>query len=195
MPFYKTGAFGEVGFVLAALLVGFGFGFFIERGGLANARKLTRQFYLSDFTVLRVMFTAIVVAMLGLLWLALLGWMDLGKVYLNPTLLWPMIAGGALVGLGFAVGGYCPGTAVVALATAKLDALVFLGGILVGVFAFGETYGWLAGFAQSGNLGTVTLDHYLGVSPAVVAFIVVGIAVLAFWGGGKLEARFGKEET
>ena len=195
-PLYKTGAFGHVGFVIAALVIGFGFGFFLEQGGLANAKKLTRQFYLSDFTVLRVMFTGIVVAMLGILWLSLLGWMDLNLIYLNPTYLWPMIVGGILVGVGFAVGGYCPGTSVVAAATGSLDALAFIGGVLLGVFGFASLYDALSGFAKSGDLGpNATLDNWLGVSPAIVAFLIVCIALLAFWGGGKLEARFGGEEV
>jgi hypothetical protein len=196
MPLYKTGVFGEAGFVIAALLIGVGFGFFLERGGLANARKLTAQFYLTDFTVFRVMFTAIVVALLGLLWLALLGVLDLSLVYLNPTRLWPVIVGGTLVGLGFAIGGYCPGTSVPALVTGKLDAAAYLGGLLLGIFGFGELFDTFAAFTRAGDLGPgATLDHWLGVSPAVVAFVVVLIALFAFWGGSKLEARFGSGEA
>jgi hypothetical protein len=194
-PLYKTGMFGEAGFVIAALVVGFGFGFFLERGGLANARKLTGQFYLHDFTVLRVMFTAIVVAMLGLLWLALLGWLDLSLVYLNPTRLWPMLVGGLAVGLGFAVGGYCPGTSVAAAVNGKLDAVVFMGGLMAGIAVYAWLFGALpalAAFSQAGDLGPgATLDGWLGLPPAVVAFLVVLMALGAFWGGSKLEARFG----
>jgi hypothetical protein len=194
-PLFKTGVIGELGFVIAALLVGFGFGFFLEQGGLANARKLTRQFYLSDFTVLRVMFTAIVVAMLGLYGLALLGWLDMGLLYLNPTYTWPMIAGGLLVGLGFAVGGYCPGTGVVAAITGRLDGIAFLGGAFLGVFVFAELYELLEPFALSGFLGRdVTLDGWLGLQPGVIVLLVVLMAIGAFWGSGKLEARFGDKE-
>ncbi len=195
-PLFKTGVFGEVGFVIAALIIGALFGFFLERGGLANARKLTAQFYLTDFTVLRVMFTAILVAMLGLLWLALLGVLDLNLVYLNPTRLWPMIVGGILVGLGFAIGGYCPGTSVPALATGKLDAGVYMAGLMVGIFGFGELFDSFASFSRAGELGpNATLDRWLGVSPAVVAFIIVLFALFAFWGGSKLEARFSGGEA
>jgi uncharacterized protein len=194
-PFYKMGAFGYWGFVVSALVVGFGFGFFIERGGLGDARKLTGQFYLRDFTVLRVMFSAIVVAMLGILSLSLLGVLDLREVYINPAFVWPMIVGGLLVGLGFAIGGYCPGTSLVAAVNGKIDGLVFMVGLLLGIFLFGELYNSLAGFTRSGALAPpATLDSWLGVSPATVGLIVVAMALFAFWGGGKLEARFGAKE-
>ncbi len=195
-PLFKTGVFGEVGFVLAALLVGVAFGFFLERGGLANARKLTAQFYLTDFTVLRVMFTAIVVAALGLMWLALLGVLDLGLVYISPARIWPVVVGGSLVGLGFSVGGYCPGTSVPALVTGKLDAGAYMGGLLLGILLYGEVFNGLASFAATGDASSpLTLDRWLGLSPALVVFFLVLIALLTFWGGSKLEARFGGEEA
>jgi len=95
---------------LAALAAGLGvgllFGFFLERGGLGDARKLTALFYLQDFTVLKVMFTAMVVASGGLLVLGAAGLVELGEIAIPGTYLWPQLAGGLLVGIGFAVGGY-----------------------------------------------------------------------------------------
>jgi uncharacterized protein len=191
-PLFKSGVLGEAGFIVSALIVGLLFGFFLERGGLANAKKLTAQFYLTDWTVLKAMFTAIVVAALGLYGLALVGWLNLDEVYLNPSRLWPMSVGGVLVGIGFAVGGYCPGTSLVAVVTGKLDALAFVGGLFVGIGVFSISYRWLAGFTRAGDLGPgMTLDAWLGVSPAVIVFGIVLLAVFAFWGGSKLEARFG----
>ncbi len=108
-------------------MIGIGFGFFLEQAGFGSARKLTNQFYFKDMAVFRVMFTAIVTAMLGLFYLSALGWVDLSLVYISPTYLWPQIVGGLLLGVGFIVGGYCPGTSMVAVATGKLDALVFVG--------------------------------------------------------------------
>jgi hypothetical protein len=191
MPLYKTGALGEVGFVVSALVVGAAFGWFLERGGLANPRKLTAQFYLEDFTVLQAMFTAIVVAMLGLYGLALVGVLDLDLVYLNPTFVWPMTTGGVLVGLGFAIGGYCPGTSVVAAATGRLDALAFIGGILAGVSLYAALSAGLAGFARAGEVAApATLDAWLGVGAGTVVFAIALMAVGVFW----LVSRFtGKE--
>ena len=94
-------------------MIGIGFGFFLERAGFGSARKLTDQFYFKDMAVFRVMFTAIVTAMLGLFYLAACGWVDLSLVYIQPTYLWPQIVGGLLLGVGFVVGGYCPGTSLV----------------------------------------------------------------------------------
>lgn len=190
-PLYKLGVFGNAGFIASALLVGLIFGFFLQAGGLADARKLTGQFYLDDFTVLKAMFTAILVAMVGLYWLALVGVLDLDKVYLNPTRLWPMATGGALVGLGFAIGGYCPGTSLVAAVAGKLDGLAFIGGLLAGIAGFALSYGALAGFAKAGDMGPgMTLDRWLGIDPAILVFLIVLMGLAIFWGGTRLEARF-----
>lgn len=193
-PFYKTGAFGEIGFVISALFVGFGFGYFLERGGLTNPRKLTAQFYLKDFTVLQAMFTAIVVAMLGIYTLALLGILELDLVYLNPTYVWPMGIGGALVGLGFAIGGYCPGTSVVAAVTGRIDALAFVGGLFLGITVFAEIYDSIVAFTRSGAVAQpATLDSWLGIGAGTVVFLVVLAAIAIFWLIGKLENSHEKE--
>jgi len=195
-PLYKTGVFGETGFVLSALLVGVGFGFFLERGGLTNPRKLTSQFYLKDFTVLQAMLAAIVVAMVGLYVLALLDVLDLDLVYLNPTYAWPMIVGGALVGAGFAVGGYCPGTSLVAAVTGRRDALAFIGGMVLGIGLFGEIYELVAGFARAGAVARpATLGTWLGLGAGTVVFLVVVMAVGVFWLIGKFQDRATEEVT
>ncbi len=105
-PLYKYGLFGEATSFLLALLIGIGFGFLLEKAGFSSAKKLVSQFYFEDFTVLKVMFTAIVVAMLGLLYLNWAGWLDLSKVYVTTTYLWPQLVGGLILGIGFAIGGY-----------------------------------------------------------------------------------------
>ncbi len=193
-PLYKTGAFGEVGFVIAALVVGIGFGFFLERGGLTNPRKLTAQFYLKDFTVLQVMFTAIVVAMVGLYALALVGVLDLDLVYLDPTHLWPDLVGGAMVGIGFSVGGYCPGTSIAAAATGRRDALAFIGGMMLGIEGFAVLYPQLAGFTRAGTVAPpATVDRWLGLGAGTVVFLIALMAVAVFWLISKLVHSPGEE--
>ena len=118
-PFYKYGLFGDEISLLVAFVLGLGFGFFLERAGFGSARKLAAQFYLYDMSVFKVMFTAIVTAMLGVTYLGWLGWLDLDLVYLVPTHLGPQIVGGLVLGVGFVVGGYCPGTSVAALASSR----------------------------------------------------------------------------
>jgi len=189
-PFYKFGLFGDEASLIVAFLIGIGFGFFLEQGGFGSARKLTAQFYFRDMAVFRVMFTAIVTAMLGLFYLAAIGWVDPALVFIQPTYLWPQIAGGLLLGVGFIVGGYCPGTSLVAAATGKLDALVVIAGIFAGVFVIGEAWPAIVGFAESSALGRLTLPEVLGLSPGLVVFLVVLMAIGGFWGAAALERRF-----
>jgi hypothetical protein len=92
--------------LVVALVTGVLFGFFLERAGFGSPRKLTAMFYLRDFAVLRVMFTAVVVAMAGLLILGGIGQIDLEMLAIPDTYLWPQALGGLVIGLGFAVGGY-----------------------------------------------------------------------------------------
>jgi hypothetical protein len=103
-PFFPM--FSQTMYVIVSLLLGFFFGFFLERAGFSSAKKLTAQFYFKDFSVLKVMFTAIVVTMLGVAYLAAAGWLDMSQVYVPLTFLWPQIAGGLLLGAGFIIGGY-----------------------------------------------------------------------------------------
>jgi len=189
-PFFKFGLFGDEASLVVAFLIGIGFGFFLEQAGFGSARKLTNQFYFKDLAVFRVMFTAIVTAMLGLFYLAAFGWVDSSLVFIQPTYLWPQIVGGLLLGVGFIVGGYCPGTSMVAVATGKLDALAFVAGIFAGIFAIGEAWPAIAGFANSSALGRLTLPEVFGLSPGLVVFLVVLMAVGCFWGARALERRF-----
>ncbi len=177
-------------FVAVSLLLGFLFGFFLERAGFSSALKLTAQFYFKDFAVLKVMFTAIVTAMLGLAWFAALGWLDFSQIYVPPTFVWPQIAGGLLLGAGFIVGGYCPGTSVTAAAIGKLDALFFIGGIFAGIFLFGAGLPHFSAFNVSGSLGPLTLPMLFKVNNAVVVFLVVAVAVAAFWASEKSEGTW-----
>ncbi|MCP5110869.1 MAG: YeeE/YedE family protein [bacterium] len=179
-PFYPTGAFGdETGFLIIFVL-GFFFGFFLERAGFGSARKLAAIFYFKDFAVLRVMFTAILVAMLGVLYLSSMGWMEMEAVNVPATYLGAQIAGGLLLGIGFVVGGYCPGTSVVAAASGKLDALAYIAGILFGVGIFGVGYDSIQPLYHWGERGVVTLEQWSGWNSGILAFVIVAIALAAF---------------
>ena len=159
-PFFKFGLFGDEASLVVAFVIGIGFGFFLERAGFGSARKLVSQFYLDDLAVFKVMFTAIVTAMLGVTYLAWMGLLDLSLVFLNPTYLWPMIVGGLVLGAGFVVGGYCPGTSVAATATGRVDALFFVGGLLAGTLVFAEALPLIKGFFYSGAMGPQTIPGY-----------------------------------
>jgi hypothetical protein len=194
-PFYKTGMFGEEVSFIIAFVIGISFGFWLERAGFGSSRKLAAQFYLYDMTVLKVMFTAILTAMVGLLFFSLFGWIDLSLVYINPTYLWPQIVGGLILGVGFVIGGYCPGTSVVAAATGKIDGFLFIGGALFGMLIFGEVYDLFAAFHSSGFMGSVFISDWLNVSIGLVGFLVILMALGMFWGGEWLEKKFSRQEV
>lgn len=177
-------------YVVVGVVLGFFFGFFLERAGFSSARKLTDQFYFKDFSVLKVMFTAIIVAMLGVTYLSLLGWLNFSQLYISPTFIWPQLLGGILLGAGFIVGGYCPGTSVVAAAIGKIDGLLFIVGVLIGIFGFGAAVPTFSHFYMSGSLGALTIPQWLNFNAGVVAFVVTVIALAAFWAAEKCEGNW-----
>jgi len=173
-----------------AVAIGVAFGFVLERSGFGRAQKLVGQFYLTDMTVFRVMFTAVVTAAVGTSLLAAVGVLDLKAVTINyPTYLWPMVAGGLLVGAGFVVSGYCPGTSVVAAASGKLDGLLTVVGVVLGGVAYAEVQPALAAFHDSGKLGGVFLYRLLHLPPLALSVLIVGVAVACFIGAGAIERR------
>jgi uncharacterized membrane protein YedE/YeeE len=190
-PFYKYGFFGDEMSLVLAFVLGTGFGFFLERAGFGSARKLAAQFYLYDMSVFKVMFTAIVTAMLGVTYLGWLGWLDLSLVYLVPTHLVPQIVGGLVLGVGFVVGGYCPGTSVASLATGRIDGFVYAFGIGAGTLVYAEVFPWLKGFVNSNDMGQVTLPEVFDLPWGLVVFAVVMIAVAGFSAATLVERRFG----
>jgi len=173
-------------------LIGFAFGFVLEMSGFGNSKKLAAQFYFKELTVLKVMFGAIVTAMVLIFLSSAIGILDFNLVYVPETYLWPGLLGGVIMGVGFIVGGFCPGTSVVSTATFKLDGLFFLLGALFGVFAFGETEKYFDGFWHSGYYGRLTLMDVFHLPTGVVVLLVVCMALFMFWGGEQLERIFGK---
>ena len=188
-PLYEFGRFGDGASLVVAVLLGIAFGWFLERGGMGNARKLAGQFYLTDLAVLKLMFSAILTAMLGLFWLSWAGLLDLSRVYVPETFIVPQLVGGVVFGIGFAVGGLCPGTSCVAAATGRQDGLALVGGMLTGVFVFGEAFPVVQRFADSTARGAWTLPDALGLSHGTVVGMIVAAALGAFAGAEWLERR------
>ena len=188
-PFYKLGAFGDETSLVLAFLIGIGFGFALERAGFGSARKLVSQFYLDDLAVFKVMFTAIVTAMLGVTYLSWAGFLDLSLVYLVPTYWVAQVVGGLVLGVGFVVGGYCPGTSLVSAATGKLDGLLFVLGFAAGTLGFAIAFPLVKGLYAAGDLGTKTLPQALGVPWGMIVFAVVIMAVLGFTGATWVEKK------
>jgi uncharacterized protein len=170
----------ELNFVVA-LFIGIAFGFILEQAGFSTSKKLVGLFYGYDFTVLRVFFTAGVTAMLGVVALGHFGLLDINLIYINPTFLWSAIIGGLIMGIGFVVGGFCPGTSVCAAAIGKIDAMIFIAGSFIGVLIFAEGYPIFENLYKAENWGYVRIFDTLGMSQGLFAFLLTAVAVLAFW--------------
>jgi uncharacterized membrane protein YedE/YeeE len=188
-PLFEFGLFGDKMALLAAVVIGIGFGWSLERAGMGSARKLAGQFYLTDLTVFKVMFSAILTAMLGAFWLGRLGLLDLSRVYVPETFLVPQLVGGLVFGAGFVIGGLCPGTSCVAAVTGRIDGAMLVGGMFAGVLATGTFFPLLKDFYGSTPRGTFTLPQLLHLPYGVVVLLVVAVALGGFAGAGWLERR------
>ena len=179
-PFPLSLPSGSADALGVAFAVGIGFGWCLERAGLGSARKLMGQFHLADLTVFKVMFSAIVTAMLGLFWLSWLGMLDLGRVYVPETFVGPQLAGGLLFGAGMALAGLCPGTSCVAAATGRIDGVAVVGGFFAGILATGLVVPKLGSLYAGGARGSLTLDALLEMRPGAMTLVVVACAMAGF---------------
>jgi len=176
-------------------VIGFAFGYALEMSGFGNSKKLAAQFYFSDLTVLKVMFTAIVVAMVLIFGASALGILNFGQIWVNPTWLASGVVGGLIMGVGFIIGGFCPGTSVAATATGKIDGMFYLLGGFFGAFLFGETEQYFTNWwNNAGYYGRLTLDQVFGIPVGVVVLLVVLMALFMFWGAEQLERIFGNKD-
>lgn len=172
---------------LIALIIGIGFGFILERAGFSSSRKLAGVFYGYDFVVLQVFFTAAVTAAIGLYYFSYFEWMDLSLIYINPLYLKSNLIGGVIMGLGFIIGGFCPGTGVCAAMIGKIDAMVFLGGIFIGIFIFGETYELLwKEIHMDTFMGAPLVFDSLGITSGLFILGFSAAALLAFFVTAKI---------
>lgn len=185
LPIYDSG-------VASGLLSGLLFGYVLENAGFASPRKLTAQFRLSDWSVFKVMFPAIIVAAIGLYLAAEFGWLKPNGIFIPTTFFWATLTGGMLIGAGMAVGGYCPGTSTVAFASGRLDALFFMAGMVIGTGLFAGLFDQLEGFylAAQGPQGQ-TLGALIGIPTWAVLVILIAIAVVGFVVGARFERKLG----
>ncbi len=190
-PFARTMEWSTTTVYIVSFLIGVGFGGVLEMAGFGDSRKLTGQFYLKDMTVLKVMFGAVVMTAVILGMFSSFGWIDMTQVWINPTYLWPGIAGGLAMGVGFMIGGFCPGTSVVSAATLKIDGIVFLVGAGMGIFLFGLTLPAFEGFWLSSNYGHLTLPEVFHTSTGTMLLFVAAMGLFSFMLAEVAEARFG----
>ena len=179
---------------LLAFFIGIAFGWVLESSGFSSSRKLAGIFYGYDAVVLKVFFTAAITAMLGLLFVSLFGWIDLSLVYVNPTYLSSAIVGGVVMGVGFIMGGFCPGTSFCGAAIGKIDAMVFIAGLFIGVYGFAFTYGWWEKLYLANYLGEPKVSEKLGMSDGLFGLFMIlaalGMFIVAEWA----EMKWPREE-
>jgi uncharacterized protein len=186
-PFSEYGYLGARGVLVVGLFIGVAFGACLERSGLGSARKLMGQFNFRDLAVFKVMFSAIITAMLGLFWLSRLGVLNIERVYLPETFIVPQLVGGLVFGVGFALAGLCPGTSCVAAATGRGDGLAVMIGMFAGVLGGGAALPLIGNFFTSTARGGLTLPSALGVSTGATVLGVVCMALVGFVFAARIE--------
>jgi hypothetical protein len=179
-PLIPMGVIGQGWDLVIALLLGMAFGYVLESAGFSSSRKLAGVFYGYDFTVLRVFFTAAITAMVGLLYFGYMGWIDLSMIYVNETFIYATLIGGVIMGLGFIMGGFCPGTSICAVAIGKIDAMIFTAGMFLGILIFSEAFPLFENLYSAEPLGPVKVFDVLGMSEGLFAFLLIIVALVAF---------------
>jgi hypothetical protein len=186
-PLFKAEAFGLHTSMVVAFALGFLFGTALEKAGFGSGRKLTAQFYLHDWAVFKVMFSAVATALVLTGAAVAFGLMDFGALFIPATIVWPQVVGGLLLGVGFVVGGYCPGTSMVSVASGRIDGMVYVLGFFAGLFLFPLAFPALEGLYNAGNLGVVTLFDVIPLPMLAVSLLVAALAVASFVGATWVE--------
>lgn len=170
--------------LVLGLLFGVVFGFLLQKGGVAKYEVLMGQFLLTDFTVIKVMLTAIIVGMLGIFSLRALG---LVKLHVKPVRYAANIAGGLLFGVGLGLLGYCPGTGIAALGQGNYDAIAGIVGLMAGSYVYAETSGHLGSTIENiGNRGRIMLPDVLRMRLAVFLAVFVPLLMLGLFAVAQL---------
>ena len=193
-PLSSLYAFPEWLNMLTAFLIGTGFGFALEQAGFSSSRKLAGMFYGYDTTVLKVFFTAAIVALIGSQFLSYFGILNLNQVYVNEFYVTASVVGGIIMGAGFIMGGFCPGTGICAMSIGKIDAMVFVAGGFAGAFLFTETWPMIEGLATARYRGPVKINELLGISPGLFTLLLTAAAAAMFWLAEMAEKRFARPE-
>jgi uncharacterized membrane protein YedE/YeeE len=189
-PLIKNGIISDGVNTVCAVLIGILFGYALQRSGFTNSKKIASTFYMKDVDVPIVMFTAIITASIGLWGLSLLGLIDLGNFYFLPSYLLPMVVGGFIFGIGMAMGGFCPGTSIASMVTGKIDAMVFVGGFLLGSLLFGDLYSVWEKLYNADARGVWRLDQLFNINIGLAVLLIALLGVFGSIGMRKLQYKF-----
>lgn len=176
--------------LLIGFLIGVGFGFVLEQAGFSSSRKIAGVFYGYDFVVIKVFFTAVLVAMIGIAFFNYMDWIDLNRIYVNEFYVYSTITGGVIMGIGMIMSGFCPGTAFSAASIGKIDAMIFVAGIFLGIYIFAEGYPLWKSLHLGDNLGGLKLSDAIGITDGIFALAMIIIAVIMYWVLEKIEPIF-----
>ena len=183
-PLYTTGALNGNENFLYALIIGIVFGLILERAGFGTSDHIAPVFYFKNLRVSQVMVSAILTCATLLTISVYIGILDFNQIFIPTVYIWPYLVGGILFGLGMVMSGWCPGTAAVGVASGKLDAAVFLLGIMVGMSVYFDNFDKIADFANSSNVGRLTIDKLVGgdiyTSLIITIFIGIGLSVFMY---------------
>jgi len=177
-----------------AVLLGMAFGFVLEASGFSSSRKIMGTFFGYDFVVLRVFFTAAITSMSLIIYFDYMGWLDASMLYINPYYVTSAIIGGLVMGVGFALGGFCPGTSFCGIAIGKIDAMFFTAGLFLGIFIFSEMYPLIETMYNSKNLGGIKIYEMMGMGRNIFAFLLIVVAIAMFYIAGYVEKKVNKVE-
>jgi uncharacterized protein len=167
--------------IILPLLLGILFGFALNKAGLTRYTKIVNQFRLTDMAVLKFMMTALVVAMIGLYTLHGLGFIEFPTV--PATYIVGNLVGGLIFGVGMALAGFCPGTAVAGAGEGKIDYLVpGILGFLVGAVVYGLTYDKVfPQISAIANYGNVTMPQLWNINPYLAVLVFTIMALVLFY--------------
>ena len=181
-PLYTTGALSGNENFLYALLIGIMFGLILERAGFGTSKHIAPVFFFRNLRVSQMMVSAILTCATLLTIAVYNGILDFNQIFIPTTYIWPYALGGALFGLGMVMSGWCPGTAAVGIATGKLDAAVFILGVMFGMSIYFDKFDQIASFANSSNVGRLTIDKLIGgdIYTALIVTIFIGIGLSVF---------------
>ena len=172
-----------------AIVFGFLFGWLLQRGGVTDYNVIVNQFRFRDFTVLKIMLTAVVVGGIGV---AALHTGGLANLHIKASPMLAIVLGSAIFGVGMVIYGYCPGTGLAAIGTGSLHALAGVGGMMLGGILYALTFPWVAQHILSmADIGKLTLDQLLGIPVWAVFVVLTGVAGGVFALVRKLEKSQG----
>ena len=161
-PLFTTGMIDSNSNILYGLIIGILFGIVLERTGFGSSKHIAPIFYFKNLKVSQTIVTAIITCSTLITIASYNGWVDYNQIFIPDTYVWSYLVGGALFGGAMVMAGWCPGTAVVGFASGKIDAAVFMIGLLSGMYFYFDIYDDISIFANSGYLGKFTIDKLIG---------------------------------